>query len=428
MIALRAAWSVLPLTEVADVRLGRQRSPKNHSGDHMRPYLRAANVTWHGLDLSDVKSMNFTDVEMSTYRLEPGDILLSEASGSASEVGKAALWTGEIADCAFQNTLIRLRPRSVDPRYLLHYFRWQALAGRFIEQSRGVGIHHIGRARLASWPTPVPLAAEQRRIVDILEDLLSRLDAADAYLNASVGRHRSLVASVLTATIPDLAEYPAHWQSVTVADAGHLELGRQRHPDWHHGPNMHPYLRVANVFEDRIDASDLKEMHWSGGTFERFRLNPGEVLLNEGQSPEWLGRPAIYRGAPPDVAFTNSLLRFVANRDVLPEFALLVFRRHMHAGRFRRESRITTNIAHLSASRLKSVEFPIPPLPEQERLVEDVTIRLDAVATVIDQVRIGQARARSLRRAVLAAAFSGRLTGRASDWDLAEELVTSEAR
>jgi type I restriction enzyme S subunit len=165
----------------------------------MHPYIRAANVTWDGLDLSDVKSMNFTSDEMATYRLLLGDIVLSEASGSPGEVGKPALWMGEIADCAFQNTLVRVRPRQHDPKFLLHYFRFLALAGRFVEHSRGVGIHHIGRARLASWPTPVPPMDEQRRIVLALEDRLSRLDVADAYAQAARQHSASLRRSLLNA-------------------------------------------------------------------------------------------------------------------------------------------------------------------------------------------------------------------------------------
>lgn len=162
---------------------------------------------------------------------------------------------------------------------------------------------------------------------------------------------------------------PQNWTWSTVAEVGHVELGRQRHPNWHTGPHMRPYLRVANVFEDRIDVTDLKEMDFTD-VFDRYKLHPGDVLLNEGQTPELLGRPAIYRGVPEDVAFTNSLIRFKAGPSVTPEWALLVFRHHMHSGRFKRESRITTNIAHLSATRLKTVEFPVPPLDEQRRIVE----------------------------------------------------------
>jgi type I restriction enzyme S subunit len=163
-------WPVASLSSIAEVKLGRQRSPQNHSGPSMRKYLRAANVGWRGLILNDVKSMNFTDSEMATFRLEPGDLLLNEASGSPGEVGKPALWCGEIDDCAFQNTLLRVRTSDeVDSRYLLHFFGQQAATGSFARGSRGVGIHHLGREALSQWPIPLPPLAEQRRIAAILD-------------------------------------------------------------------------------------------------------------------------------------------------------------------------------------------------------------------------------------------------------------------
>jgi type I restriction enzyme S subunit len=186
---------------------------------------------------------------------------------------------------------------------------------------------------------------------------------------------------------------------------------------------MRPYLRVANVFEDRIDVRSVYEMHWPGDTFDRFRLVSGDVLLNEGQTPELLGRPALYRGQPAEVAFTNSLLRFQASEGVLPEFALLVFRRHMHAGRFTKESRITTNIAHLSAARLKPIEFPIPPMFVQQELVNRADEQLTALTNLGTETSAAMTRSAGLRRALLSAAFSGRLTGASSDIDHFEELA-----
>lgn len=164
---------MVALQSVAEVKLGRQRSPKHHAGDQMRPYVRAANVGWDGWLLDDVKSMNFTDSEMDIYRLLPNDLLLGEASGSAREVGKPAIWEGQIADCAFQNTLIRVRPRKADARFLLHYFKYAATSGKFAERARGVGIFHLGRKALAEWQIPLPSSEEQRRIAAVL-------DAADS--------------------------------------------------------------------------------------------------------------------------------------------------------------------------------------------------------------------------------------------------------
>jgi type I restriction enzyme S subunit len=280
-----------------------------------------------------------------------------------------------------------------------------------------------GRMRLSSrdlgaFQIAYPSIGDQQRIVEILEDHFSRLDFALKTLGSAAIRLRPLVSTLLQKIVP--AGETKGWSLTTVGEAGRVQLGRQRHPEWHTGPEMMPYLRVANVFEDRIDTRDLMEMDFSG-VFERYQLAPGDVLLNEGQSPEFLGRPAIYRGEPPEVAFTNSLIRFKASSAVLPEWALLVFRRHMHAGRFMKESRITTNIAHLSASRLKNVEFPVPPLEEQQALVD---LANDLLST-IERFRVELARRRKqervLRRSLLEAAFSGRLTRRSADHRVIEE-------
>jgi type I restriction enzyme, S subunit len=170
---------------------------------------------------------------------------------------------------------------------------------------------------------------------------------------------------------------------------------------------MKPYLRVANVFEDRIDLNDVKEMHFDAAEFERYRLHPGDVLLNEGQSPEWLGRPALYSGQREELAFTNSLIRFQAGPGVEPRWALAVFRHHMHSGRFTRESRITTNIAHLSIGRLQTVEFPVPPLDEQRRIVdllEDHLSRLNAAGAYL---AASKRRIVALKRSALDLHFGG---------------------
>lgn len=197
MTALPHDWPVARLDEIADVRLGRQRSPKNHDGDQMRQYVRAANVGWSGLILDDVKSMNFTDAEMEVYRLERGDLLLNEASGSSSEVGKPALWRGEIEECAFQNTLLRVRPRKVAPEFLLKYFQHQAATGKLAAAARGVGIHHLGREALAAWPVPVPPVEEQRRIVDVLD----RVDELRAKRRDSLAQTDVLYESVFSETV-----------------------------------------------------------------------------------------------------------------------------------------------------------------------------------------------------------------------------------
>ncbi|MEE2058027.1 restriction endonuclease subunit S [Rhodococcus artemisiae] len=207
--------TIVPLAEVAEVKLGRQRSPKNHDGPNMRKYLRAANVGWSGLLLDDVKEMNFTDTELAQFRLEPGDILLNEASGSPREVGKPALWQGELDDCAFQNTLLRVRPSDqVDSRYLLHFFRREAESGEFVRGSRGTGINHLGRAALAQWSIPLPPIEEQRRIAAILD----HADVLRAKRREALARLDELTQSIFIDMFGDPATNPAGWETARMGE------------------------------------------------------------------------------------------------------------------------------------------------------------------------------------------------------------------
>jgi type I restriction enzyme S subunit len=161
-------WQWVPVEAVGEVILGRQRSPENHTGPNMRPYVRAANITWGGWELTDVKTMNFDDRDFAAFKLQVGDVLINEGSGSAKEVGKPAIWNDEIADCCFQNTLVAVRPRAATSDYLYFVLLNAAMSGAFVDETRGVNIHHIGRAGLAQFPIPLPPFEEQDEIVRLI--------------------------------------------------------------------------------------------------------------------------------------------------------------------------------------------------------------------------------------------------------------------
>ena len=194
-------WKRLPLSAIAEVRLGRQRSPKRAVGPNMRPYMRAANVTWNGISLHDVKEMDFAPEEFETYALRRGDLLLAEASGSPSEVGKPAVWNDEVPGCCFQNTLIRVRaPQPLVPFLHLHFYK-DALTGEFARAARGVGIHHLGAKTLSGWALHLPPLDEQRRIVETIDSYVTRLDQVTATLERLRRNLKRYRASILKAAV-----------------------------------------------------------------------------------------------------------------------------------------------------------------------------------------------------------------------------------
>ena len=197
MPELPEGWEWATVEQIGKVRLGRQRSPKYHQGPNMRPYLRAANATWDGADLSDVKEMDFPPEIWDNYRLQKNDILLAEASGSPNEVGKPFIWREEIPECGFQNTLIRVRLFSLSPEFVYVHFLTDALTGRFGEVARGISIQHLGAARLSRFVIAFPPLPEQRRIVAEVERRLSVVAVLEASVVAALARARRLRQAVL---------------------------------------------------------------------------------------------------------------------------------------------------------------------------------------------------------------------------------------
>jgi type I restriction enzyme S subunit len=234
-------------------------------------------------------------------------------------------------------------------------------------------------------------------------------------------RERTKVPSTSRGWSYSEGELPPTWSWAAVEEAGEVQLGRQRAPQHHTGEHMRPYLRVANVFEDRLDLRDVKWMNFTPQEFEVFSLRSGDILLNEGQSPDLLGRPAIYRGEIEDCCFQKTLLRFRPCKGVIPEFALLVFRHYMRSGRFKREARITTNIAHLTQVRFVVMEFPVPPTEEQEEIVRIVSA-YEADAFEQFETVAGSPIAQ-LRQAILKIAFEGLLVDQSAADESAEAML-----
>jgi hypothetical protein len=454
-------WLLTEVKQVGSVRLGRQRSPEKTIGSYPTKYIRAANITDRGFDLSDVLEMDFTPAERPIYQLIAGDILLVEGSGSPRQVGKSAVWQEEVPNCCFQNTVIRFRPHAATAGYSSIVFRHFLMSGIFAEVARGVGIMHLSASRFSVLPFPLPPQDTQRLITSEVDRRTAELREAETSLrsalvsieaqkvqilalaadgnilrdlnlaDSTLAQEGELIVSAalrggdqgtfefdsdprssvaeLEEQYPWLSPLPAHWIWVRVDEIAEVQLGRMRSPKYAQGPNMRPYLRVANVHEDRIDTSDILSMNFTPEEYDVYHLQIGDVLLNDGQSPELVGRPAMYRGEVPGACFQNHILRFRSTGRVDPDFALLVFRSYLHSGKFQAVARWTTNIATLSATRFSAMPFPLPPLDVQREIVVEARQRLDASAAQEAAVRQSLKRLPDFEREMLSMAVSGSL-------------------
>ena len=154
---------------------------------------------------------------------------------------------------------------------------------------------------------------------------------------------------------------------VPIASTGDVQGGRQRSPHMTEG-KLVPYLRVANVFDGSINFSDVNEMPFKSQEIDRFRLIKGDILLNEGQSVELVGRCAMFMDGPEDCCYQNTLVRYRASPETDPNFALQLFRYCQLTGVFSKIAVKTNSIAHLGVSRFAELELPFPPYQVQNKI------------------------------------------------------------
>jgi type I restriction enzyme S subunit len=385
-------------------------------------------------------------------QIRAGDVLVSMTRPNLNAVALVpAGLEGSIGSTGFDV----LRPIGIDPRWIYFFVQTRPFVDSMSARVQGALYPAVRPKDIRAFSLPVAPLAEQHRIVEAIEARFTQLDAVVASLKRVRANVRGYRASVLLAAItgrlveteavrshgqhfetgtillarilgtpslagrkpkpessqerPELPGLPHGWAWARIKQVGDVQLGRQRAPQHHSGTHMRPYLRVANVFEDRIDLSDVHWMNFTPQEFEKYKLDVGDILLNEGQTPELVGRPAIIRADLPGYCFQNTLVRFRAYEGVLPEYALIVFRAYVHGQRFMRIAQITTNIAHLGAERFSEVEFPLPPLGEQHRIVAEVQRRLSVADEIATEVDAGLARCVLMRRSTLMRAFEGRL-------------------
>ncbi|WP_411727500.1 restriction endonuclease subunit S [Methyloglobulus sp.] len=193
---LPEGWAWVKVGETSDVQLGRQRSPNNRSNKFPTKYIRAGNITENGLNLDDVLDMEFDPQEKERFLLVYGDVLLSEASGSANQVGKPAIWRDEIEECCFQNTVIRVRSIALN-EYLFWVFKTYYVTGVFSKLSGGVGINHLSAGKLENMAIPIVGKFESEKILELINEKLSLIENVDQTLTIALQQAEALRQSIL---------------------------------------------------------------------------------------------------------------------------------------------------------------------------------------------------------------------------------------
>jgi type I restriction enzyme S subunit len=153
-----------------------------------RPYLRVANVSREQLDLSEVKTIRCTEDEAAKFSLRRGDVLIVEGHASVDEIGRTAVWRGNLDGVLHQNHLIRVRCSSILlPDYLSLYANSALGRAYFRSQAKSSsGLNTINSTVVKEFPVPATHTTRQTevlRTVHQFETALAVVSDSKAWLH-----------------------------------------------------------------------------------------------------------------------------------------------------------------------------------------------------------------------------------------------------
>ena len=145
------------------------------------------------------------------------------------------------------------------------------------------------------------LVAEQRRLIELLKE------KRQAVISHAVTKGLNPHAPTKPSGIEWLGDVPEHWTVAAVRFRYTVQLGKMLDTEKITGQHLQPYLRVFDVQWGEINVEDLPQMDFDPSIRDRFRLTPGDLLINEGGS--YPGRSAIWKGELEECYFQKALHR-----------------------------------------------------------------------------------------------------------------------
>jgi type I restriction enzyme S subunit len=287
----------------------------------------------------------------------------------------------------------------------------QSQKHEFFAAGRGGAQPNINQGIVKGWPIPVPSIDEQHKIVELLEDHLSRLDAA----LADVKQAKAKAAQFRSALLQSIFEgkYSATsdtWEFRSIGNFAEVKGGKRlpKGTKWSDKPTLHPYIRATDIKFGQIKVEDLvhvPDFVWK--SISRYVVEENDVVITiAGTIGDVAVVPRILAGAN----LTENAAKLVFDHDyVMPSYLSMYLQSPSVQQEFKELSRATTQ-AKLALYRIATVKIPIPTLYEQQKIMELVDEKLTYLTSSLNQISASELHASSLRRALLQAAFTGQLT------------------
>jgi type I restriction enzyme, S subunit len=288
------------------------------------------------------------------------------------------------------------------PPFLYWFTRSRRFLNQIVPKMRGSSYPAVSDGDVLACSIASPPLDEQRHIVDWLETIASRVRETDAVRLAS----QTDVERLRTSVIEEIFETNEGWEARPLGEV--IEESRYgTSAKAVTGGRGTPCIRMGNIQRGELVLGDLVYVSLSEVEEERLTLQPGDILVNRTNSPELVGKSAIFDETGKYI-FASYLIRLRVQRQLAePRFVWAFLNSNYGRGYIDARQRRTTGVANINSQMLRSMPVPLPPLDEQRHIVE----HLEESLKRIREVQSVQTESQRLMAAVIPSALDQAFRG-----------------
>lgn len=207
----------------------------------------------------------------------------------------------------------------------------------------------------------------------------------------------------------DLPELPEGWVWATMDQLSVITGGITLNTSQRTSGKSYSYLRVANVYANRLNLDEIKTVKVTDAELGRVLLQKKDLLIVEGNgSPEQIGRVARWDGSIEKCVHQNHLIKARAEAD-LSNYLLIYLLSPIGRSEIMKVASSTSGLYTLSLSKVKSISVPLPPKTEIERIELEVD-KQDSLSSNTGQTLGSKIKTiQTLKQSILKKAFNGEL-------------------
>jgi type I restriction enzyme, S subunit len=326
------------------------------------PILRAGNIGDELYIHYDLVWVPERRVSSEQY-LQVDDIAICMASGSPAVLGKTAQLKEKFAGSVGAFCGI-IRPTKADSSYVAYWLKSPKFMAWRDSQANGVNIQNLRPTEIREIEIPLPPLDEQKRIAS----LLGRADRLRQLRRTGQELGDVLLQSVFLEMFGDLFINQKHWDFVFLEDIADIQGGIQVTSRRGSLELKKPYLRVANVYRNQLDLTEIKVIGLTPDEYKRTKLQMADLLFVEGHGNiNEIGRAAVWNGSIEDCVHQNHLIRARLDpKSANPIFVSNFVNSPSGRSYFTNISNTTSGLNTISTNTVKSCPIPLPPLSLQE--------------------------------------------------------------